>query len=59
MEGKVAVSAKIFKKFEKKYEDAVTCLEHIRGNEFFAAGYSTGSVAIFSTRNAIPLSVLH
>lgn len=59
MEGKVAVSVKEYKRFEKKYDDAVTCLEALRGSEFFVAGYSTGSVAIFSTRNAIPLSVLH
>lgn len=53
-----SVSVKTYKKFEKKYNDAVSCLEHLRGNEFFIAGYSSGSVAIFSTQNAIPLSAL-
>ncbi len=49
MDNNISLSCKIYKKFEKKYNDAVTCLEHFYTNEYFIAGYSSGSVAVFST----------
>lgn len=58
IENSITLSYKEYKKFEKKYNEAVTALEYLYTNEFFLAGYTSGSVAIFSTENAIPLSVL-
>jgi hypothetical protein len=49
LDNKVSVSAKEYKKFDKSYKDAVTCLEVLYHNEFFIAGYSSGSVSIYST----------
>ncbi|KRX07003.1 WD40-repeat-containing domain [Pseudocohnilembus persalinus] len=58
MDNKIQLSYKDYKQFEKKYNEAVTCLECLYTNEFFVAGYSSGTVAVFSTQNSIPLSVL-
>lgn len=52
------MSVKSFKNFEKKTNEAVTCLAQLYLNEFFIAGYSSGSIAIFSVENSLPINVL-
>ena len=56
--GRVSVAAKTAKRYEKKHRDAVYALSALFSNEFFVAGYASGSVAVYSVQNAIPLSVL-
>lgn len=55
---KYIINVKEGKNFEKKTRDAVTYLEYIHYNEFFIAGFTSGTISIYSIENTIPLSVL-
>ncbi|KAL4509136.1 hypothetical protein ABPG72_018067 [Tetrahymena utriculariae] len=54
----INLSVKNFRNFEKKTTEAVTCLAQLYLNEFFIVGYSSGSIAIFSVENSLPINIL-
>ena len=55
---KININIKTHKTFLKREKDAVTFLEPFYTNEFFIAGFSSGSISIYSSQTSMAVSTL-